>query len=217
MMELKRKEFYTDDEHGEFEIPFTGEFSEETLQVSADGLTARLGLLCRDEDCEDPMNNTGDPDGTQFYQFSDRHRTHYTSRPDLEDWKRIIRRNPGRVFPLAACGDGWLPEDKPLTAAMCRGKKGTRGEECPAASVLDDADGYYIAPDDTSDPAKYAMAVMEERNAWIEGECYGVCVWSYSRATIDAEWVLGDRDECWGFIGEEHALEMLEDGMEHEG
>lgn len=218
MFKTRSTTYYTDADHGEFELPFPGDFYRKTLQVSADGLTAKLGMLCQDEDAEDPF----DGDEGEFYQF-DRSRIHDRNRPDLEEWKRIIRANPGRVFAHNGTGN-WhgpgtvrcFPTAGPFTTKDCRGKKGSRGEDCPAAEALDDMDGYYIAPEDVTDPAKYAKGALKTYSAWCNGDVYGVCVWTYTRPDTDSPWELQDRDECWGYIGTDYAEEELNSRMKED-
>jgi hypothetical protein len=52
---------------------------------------------------------------------------------------------------------------------------------------------------------------LDEYNKWAEGDCWGVCLDVFRR--IDGEYIL-DQDSseaCWGYIGNEHASEMLDE------
>jgi len=54
-----------------------------------------------------------------------------------------------------------------------------------------------------------AEQALEEYNAWLSGDCYGICVEVYE---IDAEGEQGKMisdDACWGFIGSDFAEEEL--------
>jgi hypothetical protein len=61
----------------------------------------------------------------------------------------------------------------------------------------------FIAPDDCPDPAKYCDSVMEEFSDWCNGSIYGVCTAVYHKEGTD--WVEGETEECWGYIGSENA------------
>lgn len=56
---------------------------------------------------------------------------------------------------------------------------------------------------------KYAKGVVEEYNAWLSGDCWGVCVEVFG---ADGDQV--SEDACWGFIGEKYAREELEAQVE---
>jgi hypothetical protein len=80
---------------------------------------------------------------------------------------------------------------------------------------IEDADGYYIAPDDVNDPATYAKGIMGTYSAWAEGDVWGVCVWLYNK--VDGEWELDEsgRDECWGYYGRKYAEAELKDQFKY--
>lgn len=74
-----------------------------------------------------------------------------------------------------------------------------------------------IGSDATLDSLMYAKAkeyckgVLEEYNAWVNGEVYGVVMYVIDRATGDC--ISDHDDECWGFIGSKYAEEELESLM----
>lgn len=55
---------------------------------------------------------------------------------------------------------------------------------------------------------KYCRGVLESYNAWLSGECFGVCVYALDKKTGE----LADKHthEVWGYIGESHAAEELQ-------
>jgi hypothetical protein len=185
-----------------FPIPFEFDEGSEILRISDDGQTARLGVLCRDDFPSDPLEEF---DEGEFYQFN-RRNIHDCERPELDDFKRLIRANPGRVMPVDSTVDRYRVAGPALTVSD------TKGDPCKAESVLDEMDGYYIPPADVADPAEYAKGVLEEYSAWCQGDVYGVCIWEYVRQG-DA-WELTDRDyEVWGFYGWDFAKQSLNEEM----
>lgn len=53
---------------------------------------------------------------------------------------------------------------------------------------------------------RYAKPLIEEYNAWCNGEAYGVCVYVIDRLTGECI----EEDECWGYIGTEYAESELD-------
>jgi len=205
-MSIKAHTSYTAEIAGhEFPIPFPYLENSEVLQVSADSRTARLGVLVLDEDFLDPLEGY---DGGTLVQFN-RSYSHYEPRPDLDDFKRLVRANPGRVVLIGHYGDTYKVEGAPLTAADTKGNQ--------LESALYGASGYYIAPEDVTDPASYAKSTLRTYSDWCNGECYGVCVWSYTRTENGWELAEDGRDnECWGYIGLEYAQEELTSQMKED-
>lgn len=193
----------------EFNIPWPVLEDTIILKLSADGLTARLGSLSQDEDPEDPFEG----EEGEFFQFDPR-KIHHVTRPEPEDFKRIIRANPGRVFTVDCYEHSdifYKVADGPFTVEETKDKKhGDYLELC-----LNRAGGYYIAPEDVTDPAKHAESALKTYSSWCNGDVYGVCVWTYTRATINDAWGEPNRDaECWGFIGYDYASQELDSQME---
>lgn len=188
-----------DTEHS-FPLPFDPQGDPEHIYISANGLRAVLAFLVPDDSPEDPFSW----DEGEFYQFDCSYK-HHTPRPDIEDFKRIIRENPGRVVTVCSCGDGFKVDAGPFTVADTRNRR--TQPQCPrwtspAEEALDDAAGYYIAPADATDSAEYAAGALRTYSQWCNGEVYGICVWIYERASIADDWELTDRDaECWGYYG----------------
>jgi hypothetical protein len=200
-MGIKKFTSYTFGLEGEtFPLPFNPESDPEHTYISENGLKAVLAFLVRDESPEDPFEMY---DEGEFYQF-DRRRIHDVSRPDIEEFKRVVRANPGRVVTADSCGDGYRVGEL-VTVADCRNfktaKYNKRGDSCRAETLLDRADGYYIVPEDATDPFKYAQGALETYSQWCNGEVYGVCVWTYTRESIADQWDDPKRDECWGYYG----------------
>lgn len=196
-----RSKYYYED----LELPFNPESDPEFSWSSEDGKTQIHAFLVQDSDCEDPF----DGDEGEFYQFDSSY-IHHAPRPELDDFRKIIRANPGRVFTTSWAGDCHGPgttrvyvNDGPFSVNDTKEKKqGDYLERC-----LDCAGGYYIVPEDATDPAKYAAGVLESYSSWCNGEVYGVAVWVW----IDGEFQEDSRDsECWGFIGYDYAKEELE-------
>lgn len=55
----------------------------------------------------------------------------------------------------------------------------------------------------------YCEGVIENLNACLHGDVWGVCV-----DTLDAEGNIVDDQACWGYIGSKHALESLADDVQ---
>jgi len=185
-----------DQEHA-FPLPFDPEGDPEHVYIAENGLKAVLAFLVTDSDSNDPF----DGDEGDFYQF-DQSYIHDTSRPEIDEFKRIIRQHPGRVF----THDGTRDNHGPGTTAchITAGPfavKDTKGENSPAEQALDRAQGYYIVPEDVTDPLEYAKGALKTYSQWCNGEVYGVCIWTYERASIDDEWSEPEREECWGYYG----------------
>jgi len=181
-----------------FPLPFDPEGDPQHVYIAPDGLTAVLAFLVRDDSPEDPF----DGDEGEFYQFNSRS-IHYEERPDIDKFKRLIRANPCRVF----THDGTDNCHGPGTT-RCKITAGpftvadTKGTDSPAEQALDNAYGYYIAPDDVTDPTSYARSTLETYSQWCNGEVYGCIVWTYTRDSIAEQWGEPDRDrECWGYYG----------------
>jgi hypothetical protein len=166
------------------------------VYISPDGLKAVLAFLVHDDSPADPFEEFEEG---EFFQF-DRSRKHDADRPELEDWKRIIRANPGRVVTVDSRGDEFTAGTL-MTAAMCRGKY--QGHDyCQAEAELDSMDGYYIAPENVPDPLQYAVGALETYSQWCNGDVYGLVVWAYTRTDQADSWGDPDRDrECWGYYG----------------
>ena len=96
-MAMKRHVSYTYEADGQsFPIPFEFEESSAILRLSPDGQHAMLGVLVWDEDASDPMEASVEG---LLYQFNHT-LIHDCDRPDLDEFKRLIRKNPGRIVPV---------------------------------------------------------------------------------------------------------------------
>jgi len=58
---------------------------------------------------------------------------------------------------------------------------------------------------------KYCKGILEEYNAWCNGEVFGVVVYVIDRET--GKRIKDQDDECWGHIGREYAETTLEDAI----
>lgn len=183
-----------------YPLPFNPDSEPEHVYQAANGLKTVVAFLVHDDCPEDPFEMF---DEGEFYQFN-RNRKHYTQRPNIEAFKRIVRANPGRVVTVDSCYERYRASEL-VTPAQCRNKNGT----CEAEGILDRANGYYIAPEDAADPLEYAKGAIKTYSDWCEGEVYGVCVWTYTRTSISEDWEEPEREECWGFYGCEYASEEL--------
>jgi hypothetical protein len=209
-----------------FPIPFNDETGamENTAEliISQDGLRAVVGCLCADDSPEDPFEMW---DEGEFFQFSNRY-IHHTPRPDIEEFKRIVRQNPGRVFLLDiydyGSGGTSIKVRSALTPQDTRGDKHT-GENSKAEQELDDADGYYICPSDVTDPQKYAEGALKAYESWCNGDVYGVCLWFFERdycnfdlngtgiaadGLTNWELIEDEREEVWGYYGDDAKQEL---------
>jgi len=198
-LEYYEREFDTDHE---FPLPFDTE-GEPDVWIAPNGIKAVLACLAHDDSPSDPFEEF---DAGEFFQF-DSGRAHDTRRPELEDWKRIIRAHPGRVVTVESCGYRFSAGVLALPS-HCRSKGNP--ENCSADAMLEDMDGYYIVPEDATDPLKYAEATIEQYSDYCEGEVFGVIVWTYTRNSIADDWDGPERDECWGYYGRDYADEELE-------
>lgn len=85
--------------------------------------------------------------------------------------------------------------------------------EASARAALVEASGLNIDPSElggrlAEEAARFCRGVLDEYNAWVNGEVYGVAVYVLDRIT--GRRVRAHDDECWGFIGSEYAEGALE-------
>lgn len=212
------------DEDGEtFPIPFEVDPDTVTVTLSEDGLTAYIGAMVHDEDASDPIEEF-DNGGLVVF---DRSKKHDGDRPEIDEFKRLIRQHPGLIVTIHLHeygGSLYKVAAGPLTVADTKRVKSPQFYNCdqtgkhdptPHAEIaLADASGYYIIPEDATDPAKYAAAQMEAYTNWANGEVYGTWCWRYTRPDTGSPWQLDEssRDsECWGFIGSDYAASERDD------
>ena len=185
----KETKYYHELEDGrEVELPFDIEGADIEEVQTPDKIT--LGCIVRDLGPGDPLEEFDEGTLVQF----DRRRIHDGERPDVEDFQDIIRENKGRVFYVGNMRNGYSISHR---AAIKNSED------------IEDADGYYIAPEDVK-PGKqalrYADGAMEQYSAWCAGDVWGVCVWEYDKVTLE----LRERDECWRYYGSDYAEQELE-------
>ena len=94
-MSIKKYSTYTYEHDGEtFPLPFDPEGGPEKVYVAENGLKAILAFLVRDDSPADPFEEFDEGD---FYQFNNRYK-HYTPRPDIEEFKRIVIGQPVHII-----------------------------------------------------------------------------------------------------------------------
>ena len=82
-----------------------------------------------------------------------------------------------------------------------------------AMAALVEASGLDVPPSRVAaklaeEAERYCRGVLDEYNAWVNGEVYGIVVYVVDRATGRR---VEDRDEeCWGYVGSEYAEQTLE-------
>jgi len=189
----KETRYYHELEDGrEVELPFDIEGADITEVQTAGKII--LGCIVRDLDPGDPLEEFDEGTLVQF----DRHLKHAGMLPELGDFKDLIMENKGRVFYVGNMRNGYSV-----------GRLAT----IKNSEDIEDAAGYYIAPEDLKpgkQAANYANGVMEQYTAWCEGDVWGVCVWEYDKVTLE----LGERDECWGYYGSDYAEQELKSRLE---
>jgi len=175
-MKIITKYFYKLKDGREVELPFKPG-AEELTEVHNPG-DVLLGGIVHDDSPSDPLE---DSDEGTFVQFNPRY-VHSERRPDPDGFKETIRANRRRVFYVREVGNGYGISHQAFIKN---------------ANDIEEAHGYYIAPEGVTWPRKYAAGAMEEYSAWCTGDVWGVCIWYYDAETL----ALTDRDECWGFYG----------------
>jgi len=192
-MPIKSYTYYEDGDGNSFPIPFKPD--EDSILLHIQGDKAVLGCLAHDECPGDPLDMF---DAGEFYQFNS-HYVHYIQRSGVEDFKNVVRSNPGRVILVYARSghQGYFADDKAFDVHHTE-------------LEIEDADGYYIAPNDATNPVEYAKGVMEEYSSWINGDVWGICAWLYSKH--GGGWELDEelRDEGWGLYSRKYAEAELE-------
>ena len=79
---------------------------------------------------------------------------------------------------------------------------------CEASGIPGTGRGRAIAAQELAEGA------LEQYNAWLSGDCYGVCVEVYKLEDEDDEdGELVEDEACWGFVGSDFAKQDLEEGF----
>lgn len=199
---IRKHTTFTLEHDGEtYPLPFNPDSEPKHIYQAANGLRTVAAFLVHDDNPADPFKEFAEG---EFFQFNRVYR-HYTPRPDVEGFKRVVRANPGRVVTVVYRGDGYRVGEL-VTPAQCRDKN----RACEAEDILARASGYYIAPDDATSQIEYATRSIRMYSDWGNGDVYRICIWTYTRASISEDW--GDPEycnECWGFYGHEYASEEL--------
>lgn len=214
-MTIKRQTDYTyEDAAGNtFPLPFDPENEPAHVWISEDGHDAVLAFIVRDDTgLDDPFEAF---DMGEFYQFN-RDYVHHTTRPDFDAFRRIVREYPGRVFTVCTMGEGYAIDEGPFTVADTKGRK---EGDAKTDGLIEDAAGYYIVPEDATNPAEYAKGELATYTAWCEGETYGIAIWVYRDAAGVCETGTAydepDRDgEVWGYYGYEDAAGQCKEAFD---
>lgn len=184
----------------------------ELYKISEDGLSCVLGSLTQDECAQNPIEDWDNGELIIFDGCKNR-------RPDIEDWKRIVRANSGRAVSV-----DHDDHNGTIYVRECLTSKDCRGTDSLAENELESMDGYYIVPEDVTEPFEYAKSVMNELTQYYQGDVYGVCVWTYTRTFSDYDlngdgipgeytpWSEPNRErECWGYYGSDYAEKELQE------
>jgi len=196
-MRTETKYFHEMKDGREVEIPFDIEGAD-VIEVQTDDKIL-LGCIVQDLDPLDPLEEYDEGTLVQF----DRSYPHDGPRPDVEDFKDIIRGNKGRVFYVKS-----YPAHGPFPDKYRVGQLAT----IKNSEDIENAAWYYIAPEDLrpgKQAASYAKGAMEQYTAWCEDYVWGVCVRKYDKATLELE----ERDECWGYYGSDYAEQELKNKL----
>lgn len=128
----------------------------------------------------------------------------------------LHRLGMGEVQWFGACGS----KDDPLHArySLDGGNTwvGNFAKWSQAMDAMVAASGQQIDPSELhsllrAEAEKYCAGVLDEYNAWVNGDVYGVVVYVIDRHTGVR---MNDKsDECWGFIGRDYAEETLENAI----
>lgn len=203
-----------------FEVQFEPVDGSEIVSINGDEAT--VGYLSPSE--WDQGYYFDEYDEGEFHNIGDRRSVKYQPM-DQDDIIRLVRKNPGRVF--------WI--NKYEHSLVCYYRTGgaieninRHGRTRLAGPNTEPADrrmlipdqqwdvsagvALYVAPDDCPDPAAYCDTVMNTYTDWCNGSIYGVVTQKFTR-NAEGEWESGESDECWGFIGYEHAESSLKEEM----
>lgn len=119
----------------------------------------------------------------------------------------------GQVKLFGACGS----ESDPLNArySLDEGKTwvGNYDTWAQATQAMFEASGVEIAPADLmrgqrAEAQRYCHGVLEQYNAWRNGEVYGVVCYVIDRES--GKRIAQEDDECWGYVGSSYAEETLD-------
>lgn len=193
------------DETRELDLTHQGE--ESTIIQEENETKIVVGYLVQDSDCENPLDN----DGCGKIHSLGRH---HINRIDIDEAKSILE-SDNEAVPLSYFEHGQCLWD------VQHGEKISR---CPDMQW----DGVGFAgvwvPDDScrenihmtagnDEKKRYAKAVKcaesacEQYTSWSNGDCWGVCVDTFDKATGEK---IAD-DACWGHVGSEWAEQALKE------
>lgn len=180
-MRLVEKYYHDSQDLGiSFECPFDGEVLHECL-IEEGGLVA-LGVITEDPEAQEPLAQYG----AVFGQWRSRRHNHYIDREDVQVLK-------GRTFAVKyrTSAGGYYPEGEAIVHAD--------------QFVDSDIDGFITVPGDVVEPFIYAAGVLNDYNAWISGDSWGICVWTFYQ---DGKLYCREY-EVWGYFGYDDTAEEL--------
>jgi hypothetical protein len=181
-----------------FEVKF--EPLDSSVLVKIEGDKAKVGYLSFDPDTFYWYFDEFDS-GT-FYNIGDRGTKKYTPL-GKEEIEEIFEQNPGRAFWISKYEHGLVRYFRTSNSSLLIPD---RQWDCGEGVAI------FVVPEDATDPVKYCDSVMQEFSDWANGHIYGVCTAEY--VLRDGEWEETSADECWGFIGGDHAEQSLKEEME---
>lgn len=225
----------TDDEDREFELPIADRIYDPSdtalVGTMADGRMVVSYLVCDDscstenpaeEDCSGwqefmVLRSQRDADilserlntCDQCGEYFDIHTLEYFDEADLHEPVSARRTAIAakRAFMFEKYEHG-------LVNYALRGESSAVDREWDVSPVA----GFMWADDDWGDDVdmvEAARGFLRTYTAWCNGEVYGVVHAFYVRR--HGEWIIdeADTDDCWGFIGHEHAEAEMKAGHEH--
>lgn len=86
----------------------------------------------------------------------------------------------------------------------------------PDSALTEHLDTFEAGQRRAAEAEKAFLSALEEHNRWAEGDCWGYVVEHFQKGACgryhDIE---DDLESCWGYIGQEWALEELKSVMKH--
>lgn len=127
---------------------------------------------------------------------------------DKDVQANVVAYPPGLAVGQIKGEDGMYTPEYELTDNGVRVHRGTLGA-CWGWMRTN----YKITPGDLQRAVEgYAEAVLTEYASWCNGDVYGCCVETFKKVgDEDDAWESTGSDECWGFIGSDHAEQSLLD------
>jgi hypothetical protein len=162
------------------------------------GLTIRLE---QDQDCENPLDNDA---GVVFVTYRADARSQYGNTPlDQEEHEEVARKiQAGELIglPVYVYEHGGViikaEEGNPFSCPWDSGQSGY--VYCTRKTALEWQGGKVLTAKRRAAVLKGLQCSVDAYSSWCNGECYG-----YIIEGADGE----ELESCWGFIGDEYAME----------